>query len=70
MERHDLHLLALVKGQERYVFIYTADQRDMLFQVLTEFVGNPELSLTGYDAAVLSQFVHWAPTVPRLPPLD
>lgn len=53
----DINILALVKGSERYVFLYTASTRTDLFRTLGRFASNPELSFTWYDATVLSQKV-------------
>jgi len=51
----DINVLALVKGSERYVFLYDDASRAEALRVLGRFASNPELSFTWYDAAVLSQ---------------
>ncbi len=51
----DINVLALVKGSERYVFLYDDDSRAETLRTLGRFASNPELSFTWYDAAVLSQ---------------
>lgn len=51
----DINVLALVKGAERYVFLYDDSSRSETLRVLGRFASNPELSFTWYDAAVLSQ---------------
>ena len=51
----DINVLALVKGSERYVFLYDDESRAETLRVLGRFASNPELSFTWYDAAVLSQ---------------
>ena len=53
----DINVLALVKGTERYVFLYDDSSRAEALRVLGRFASNPELSFTWYDAAVLSQRV-------------
>jgi hypothetical protein len=53
----DINVLALVKGRERYIFLYEDSQRAEALRVLGRFASNPELSFTWYDAAVLSQKV-------------
>ena len=62
--RHDLtddqstvSVLALVKGNERYVFLYDDASRDEVLRTLGRFASNPDLSFTWYDAATLSQKV-------------
>ena len=51
----DTNMLALVKGSERYVFLYTEANRAETLRTLGRFASNPELSFSWYDAAVLSQ---------------
>ncbi len=51
----DINVLALVKGAERYVFLYDDASRAETLRVLGRFASNPDLSFTWYDAAVLSQ---------------
>ena len=51
----DINVLALVKGKERYVFLYDDANRAETLRTLGRFASNPDLSFTWYDAAVLSQ---------------
>ena len=51
----DINVLALVKGQERYIFLYDDSQKAEALRVLGRFASNPELSFSWYDAAALSQ---------------
>ncbi|MDD3896333.1 MAG: hypothetical protein PHU04_00595 [Candidatus Peribacteraceae bacterium] len=51
----DVNVLALVKGKERYVFLYTDENRAECLRVLGRYATNEDLSFTWYDAAVLSQ---------------
>ncbi len=51
----DINVLALVKGSERYVFLYDDHRRAETLRVLGRYASNPDLSFTWYDAAVLSQ---------------
>jgi hypothetical protein len=51
----DINVLALVKGEERYIFLYDDDHRSDALRTLGRFASNPELSFSWYDAAVLSQ---------------
>ena len=55
MHEDDINVLALVKGSERYVFLYEDSQRAEALRTLGRFASNPELSFSWYDAAVLSQ---------------
>lgn len=51
----DINVLALVKGEERYIFLYDDEHRAQALRTLGRFASNPELSFSWYDAAVLSQ---------------
>lgn len=52
-----INVLALIKGQERYVFLYDDESPDALLRTLGQYAADPELSFTWYDAAVMSQRV-------------
>jgi len=51
----DINVLALVKGEERYIFLFDDANRADALRTLGRYASNPELSFTWYDAAVLSQ---------------
>lgn len=51
----DINVLALVKGEERYIFLYDDQNRAATLRTLGRFASDPDLSFTWYDAAVLSQ---------------
>jgi hypothetical protein len=51
----EINVLALVKGQERYVFLFDDANRTETLRQIGRFAANPELSFTWYDAAVISQ---------------
>lgn len=51
----DINVLALVKGEERYVFLFDDNNRGEALRTLGRYASNPELSFSWYDAAVLSQ---------------
>lgn len=53
----DINVLALVKGEERYVFLFDDAHRAEVLRVLGRYASNPDLSFSWYDAAVLSQKV-------------
>jgi hypothetical protein len=56
MER-GINVVALVKEQERYIFLYDNESTSALLQTLGRFASEPDLSFSWYDAAVLSQRV-------------
>lgn len=53
--QEDINVLALVKGSERYVFLFDDDNRSEALRTLGRYASDPELSFSWYDAAVLSQ---------------
>ena len=57
MASRDVNVIALVKGNERYVFLYDDDSRDEAIRALGRHAANPDLNFSWYDAAVLSQKV-------------
>ena len=54
MER-EINILALVKGEERYVFLYDDHNRVETLRLLGRYAADPQLSFTWYDAAVMSK---------------
>lgn len=55
MPQQGINVLALLKGEERYVFLYDDRSVDQVLQTLGKYAADPELSFSWYDAAVLSQ---------------
>ncbi len=51
----DVNVLAMVKGKERYIFLFEDAQRADTLRTLGRFASDTELSFSWYDAAVLSQ---------------
>ena len=54
----ELNVLALIKGGERYVYVYDDASRAELLEVFQAQAADPALSLNGFDAAVLTQKAH------------
>lgn len=68
MPKDDINVLALVKGSERYVFLYTDAFKGEMLRTLGRFASHPQLSFTWYDAAMMSQKVRAGlPTLPEEP---
>jgi len=53
--RRELNVLALIKGNERYVFVYDDDSRLPLINTFRDQAADPRLSLSWFDAAVLTE---------------
>jgi hypothetical protein len=51
----DTNVMALVKGHERYVFIWTDDHRDELLTTLGRFAADKRLGFNWRDAAWLAR---------------
>lgn len=64
----DVNVLALVKGNERYVFLYDDSQQAEVLRALGRSASNPELSFSWYDAAVLSKKVRQEAPSPLMAP--
>ena len=64
---HDINVLALVKGVERYVFLYSDSHRAEALRTLGRYASDPDLSFTWYDAAVLSQKIRQQSQSQQLP---
>ena len=60
MTQEDINVLALVKGEERYIFLYDDNRRAETLRTLGRYASDPDLSFSWYDAAVLSQKVRRA----------
>ena len=52
---HEFNVLALVKGPERFVFVYDDASHPALIDVLQQLAANPESNLTWFDAHVLNK---------------
>jgi hypothetical protein len=49
----EINVLALVKGQERYIFLYDDQSLEILKQFLGKFASDSELSFNWKDAEAL-----------------
>lgn len=53
--RREFNVLALIKGEDRYVLVYEDAARDEALDTIRHWAASPELSFTWFDAAVLSE---------------
>lgn len=51
----DINMITVIKGKEKYIFLYEDAQRAEALKTLGRYASNPDLSFSWYDAAVLSQ---------------
>lgn len=61
----DINVLALVKGEERYVFLFDDNNRSEALRTLGRYASDPDLSFSWYDAAVLSQKIREVSQAPK-----
>ena len=53
----DTKAIALIKGEERYIFLYNEDKHQEVLRLFGRYASDPNLSFSWYDAAVLGQKV-------------
>ncbi len=53
--QHELSVLALIKGRERYIYVYDDASRERLLDAIRDQAASPRLSLTWFDAAILTE---------------
>lgn len=53
--KQEINVLAMVKGEERYIFLYDDKNRTETLRMLGRYAADPSLSFTWYDAAVMSK---------------
>lgn len=51
--KHELSVLALIRGKERFVYVFDDDSREELVEAIRQQAADPAVSLSWYDAAVL-----------------
>ena len=55
--KKSINILALVKGEEKYIFLFNDENRKKTLRQVGRYASNSDLSFTWYDAAVMSQNV-------------
>jgi hypothetical protein len=53
--RREVNVLALIKGAERYVFVYDEASRAELLDSFRDHAADPALNFSWFDAAVLTE---------------
>jgi hypothetical protein len=53
----ELNVLALFKGEERYIFVYDDDSRESLIDDIRNRAADPAVPINWFDAAVLTERV-------------
>lgn len=60
----ELNVLALIKGDERFIFVYDDDSKAALIDDIRDKAADPAVVLNWFDAAVLTERVRNAATAP------
>jgi alpha/beta superfamily hydrolase len=53
--QHELSVLALIKGPERFIYVYDDASRERLIDAIRDQAADPAVSLSWFDAAVLTE---------------
>jgi hypothetical protein len=53
--RQELNVLALFKGDQRHIYVYDDDSRQLLIDAFRDQAANPSLAFTWFDAAVMTE---------------
>jgi hypothetical protein len=53
----ELNVLAFIKGEERFIFVYDDDSKDALIDDIRDKAADPAVALNWFDAAVLTERV-------------
>lgn len=56
--RQEVNVLTLLKGSERFVYIFDEESCDQLVNVLRDHAANPQLTINWFDVAVLIEKIH------------
>lgn len=66
-QMNDVHFIALIKGNDRYVFLYGDAQQAEIQETFGRFAADKTLSFTWYDSADLSLKVREMATANKEP---
>ena len=56
--RREFNVLALIKGDERYIYLYDDESRDTLIKAFRDQAADPRVPFNWFDAAVLTEKAH------------
>jgi hypothetical protein len=61
----ELNVLALIKGKQRYIFVYDDDSRDELIDDIRNMAADPAVPISWVDAGVLTHRVRAGEATPQ-----
>ena len=53
--QREVNVLALIKGNERFIYVYDDDSQQPLIEAFRDQAADPRLSFSWFDAAVLTE---------------
>lgn len=56
--RREFNVLALIKGEERFIYVYDDESRDTLINAFRDQAADPRVNFSWFDAAVLTEKAH------------
>lgn len=65
--QHELSVLALVKGRERFIYVYDDESRERLIDTVRDHAADPTVSLSWFDAAALTERARQQASLPTEP---
>lgn len=51
----DVNVLALIKGRERFIYVFDDESQQELIDAVRDHAADPRLSLSWFDASVLTR---------------
>lgn len=57
MPQTEINVLAIIKGKQRFVFLYDDASVNELVETFGEYAANPDLEFSWHDAAMMAQKV-------------
>ncbi len=61
----ELNVLALFKGNERFIFVYDDESREELIDTIRDSAASPHTPINWFDAAVLTERARQQGTEPQ-----
>ena len=65
--QHELSVLALVKGRERFIYVFDDQSREQLIDTVRDQAADPKVSLSWFDAAALTERARQQTSLPIEP---
>jgi hypothetical protein len=70
MSNEHINVLAMIKGEEKFIFLYNEANRIEMLRTLGRYAADPDLNFSWYDAAVMSKKIRELAYQDQVSPLD